>query len=182
MSSFTDSLVVAGADPLLGGLVPNHVGSAVAQLHPGPTVLVVDDDQPDRIAVTRMVRGLGYQARSCRRGQDALRFMQKHPRVVRVLVADMGMAGMDGGELVERALDADPNLRAILMADLGDRGTAELLPGYRDLPILRKPIRFPDLYGSLVALVGPPRHSAVPASMNVSSQRSRRRPSGHHEA
>ena len=164
--------------------MPNHAGAPgamVAPLHPGPLVLVVDDDQPDRIAVTRMVRGLGYQARSCRRGPDALRFIQQHPRVVRVLVADLGMAGMDGGELLERALDADPTLRAILMADLNDPGTAELLHGYRDLPILLKPIRFPDLYGALVALVGPPRHGAAPASVHAPSQRTRRRTSGHHE-
>lgn len=161
--------------------MPNTTGPAVAPLHPGPLVLVVDDDQPDRVAITRMVRGLGYQTRSCRRGQDALHFLQKHPRLVRVLVADMGMAGMDGGELVERALDLDPHLRAILMADLEDRAAAELLHGYRDLPILLKPIRFPDLYGALVALIGPPRHSATPGSVSAPSQRSRRRTSGHHE-
>ncbi|CAN5885032.1 hypothetical protein BH24GEM1_BH24GEM1_05540 [soil metagenome] len=160
--------------------MPDHAGAPVAPLHPGPFVLIVDDDQPDRIAITRMVRGLGYQARSCRRGQEALRFLQKNPRVVRVLVADMGMAGMDGGELVERAIDLDPDLRAILVADLQDRGTAELLPGYRDLTVLLKPIRFPDLYGALVALVGPPRHSVTPGSVTAPS-RARRRSSGHHE-
>jgi hypothetical protein len=93
----------------------------------------------------------------------------------------MGMPGMDGGELVERALDADPRMRAILMVDLEDRGTSEILAGYRDLPILVKPVRFPDLYGSLVALVGPPRHGAVPASVSAPSQRARKRTSGHHE-
>lgn len=162
--------------------MPGHIDASIAPLHSGPLVLIVDDDQPDRIGVTRMVRGLGYQARSCRRGEDALRFVKGNPHVVRVLVVDLGMSGMDGGELVERALDADPSLRAILMADLQDHRSAELLPGYQDLPVLLKPVRFPDLYGALVALVGPPRQNTVPASLSTPRQRARRPTSGHHES
>ncbi|HEX2217597.1 MAG TPA: hypothetical protein VHG35_02255, partial [Gemmatimonadales bacterium] len=30
------------------------------------------------------------------------------------------------------------------------------LNGYRDMPVLVKPVRFADLYGTLVTLVGPP--------------------------
>ena len=146
----------------------------------GPLILVVDDDQPDRIAATRMVRGLGYPARSFRQGRDALQFVERHPQIARVLIADLGMPAMDGGELVERVLDADPTMRAALMADRRDPAAAELLDGYRDLPILEKPLRFANLYEVLTALVGAPPHGAEspPASMSAASQWSRRRTSG----
>jgi hypothetical protein len=87
---------------------------------------------------------------------------------------------MDGGELVERVLDADPTMRAALMADRRDPAAAELLDGYRDLPILEKPLRFANLYEVLTALVGAPPHGAEspPASMSAASQWSRRRTSG----
>ena len=162
--------------------MPDTPDSGIAPLRTGPLILVVDDDQPDRIAATRMVRGLGYPARSFRQGRDALQFVQRHPQVARVLVADLGMPTMDGGELVERVLDADPTMRAALMADPRDPAAAELIEGYRDLPLLRKPLRFADLYRVLTRLVGPAPHAseAQPASMTAASGRSRRRTSGQH--
>jgi len=151
-----------------------------APLRTGPLILVVDDDQPDRISATRMVRGLGYPARSFRQGRDVLLFVERHPQAARVLIADLGMPVMDGGELVERALDADPTMRAALMADLRDPRAAELLEGYRDVPILHKPLRFADLYRVLTSLAGPPPVGAEqqPASIAAASPWSRRRTSG----
>ena len=160
--------------------MPDRATAAPTPLRAGPLILVVDDDQPDRVAATRMVRGLGYPARSFRQGRDALHFVQSHPQVGRVLLADLGMPVMDGGELVERVLDADPTMRAALMADRHDPEVAELLEGYRDLPILRKPLRFADLYDVLARLAGPPPHGAEPqpASLSAASPWSRRRTSG----
>ena len=160
--------------------MPDRPAPGIAPLRSGPLVLVVDDDQPDRISATRMVRGLGYPARSFRQGRDALQFVDRYPQVARVLVADLGMPLMDGGELVERVLDADPTMRAALMADLRDPAASELLDGYRDLPILYKPIRFADLYGVLTALAGPPPHAVEtrPASIAAASPWVRRRTSG----
>ena len=143
-------------------------------------ILVVDDDQPDRVAATRMVRGLGYPARSFRQGRDALQFVERHPQVARVLLADLGMPLMDGGELVERVLDADPTMRAALIADRRDPTAVELLEGYRDFPILEKPVRFAELYAVLTRLAGPPPHGAEPppASISATTPWNRRRTSG----
>jgi CheY-like chemotaxis protein len=162
--------------------VPDRSAPGIPPLRSGPLILVVDDDQPERIAATRMVRGLGYPARSFRQGRDVLQFVERHPQVARVLVADLGMPVMDGGELVERVLDADPTMRAALMADRRDPAAVELLEGYRDLPILYKPLRFADLYAILSGLAGPPPHGAEPhpASIVAATPWSRRRTSGQH--
>ena len=160
--------------------MPDRPDTGIAPLRTGPLILVVDDDQPDRIAATRMVRGLGYPARSFRQGRDALQFVERHPQVARVLIADLGMPLMDGGELVERVLDADPTMRAALMADRRDPAAAELLEGYRDLPLLYKPLRFADLYRVLTALAGLPPHGGEPqpASFGAARPWNRRRTSG----
>jgi CheY-like chemotaxis protein len=160
--------------------VPDHPAAEIAPLRTGPLILVVDDDQPDRIGVTRMVRGLGYPARSFRQGRDALQFVERHPQVARVLLADLGMPVMDGGELVERVLDADPTMRAALMVDPRDQAAADLVEGYRDLAILDKPLRFAELYEVLTRLAGlpPPVAESQPASISAASQWTRRRTSG----
>ena len=143
----------------------------------GPLVLVVDDEPDARSGVCRMVRGLGYRVQACGSGREALDYLEAHPREVKLLLADVAMPQMDGGELVERARDLDPTLRAALLADTGDAEVNELLAGYRDLPVLGKPVGFSDLYGRLRELLGPP-------AMSPSRQarpRSSRRPSGRHE-
>ena len=87
------------------------------------------------------------------------------------------MPQMDGGELVERARDLDPTLRAALLAESGDAESNELLAGYRDLPVLTKPVGFSDLYGRLRELLGP----AATSAGRQARPRSTRRPSGRHE-
>src|SRR3954447_8010527 len=104
-----------------------------------PLVLVVDDELTPRSITARMVRSLGYQARSCPGGRAAFRFLQAHPGEVRLLLADLGMPGMDGGELAERARDLDPSLLVVLMAAPDDPHVGELLSGYGDYPFVPKP-------------------------------------------
>jgi CheY-like chemotaxis protein len=142
----------------------------------GPLVLVVDDEPEARSTMCRMVRGLGYRVQACAGGREALAYLEAHRREVRLLLADLAMPSMDGGELVERARDLDPTLRVGLLAEPGEPEVAELLAGYRDLPVLTKPVGFSDLYGRLRELLGPPAISPRQAKT-----RSSRRPSGRHE-
>lgn len=143
----------------------------------GPLVLVVDDEPDARATVCRMVRGLGYRVQACAGGREALDYLEGHRREVRLLLADLVMPHMDGGELVERARDLDPTLRVALLAEAGEAEASELLAGYRDLPVLTKPVGFSDLYGRLRELLGPPAISPT----RQTRPRSSRRPSGRHE-
>jgi two-component system, cell cycle sensor histidine kinase and response regulator CckA len=152
----------------------------VLPLDPGPLVLVVDDELTPRSIITRMVSALGYQARSCQSGRAALRFLTAHPGQVRLLLADLGMPKMDGGELAERAKDLDPTLIAVLMAGLGDPHVADLLSGYGDLPFVPKPVSFGALAEKLELLLGiPATPTASPPSMDPPRSR-RGRTSGYH--
>jgi two-component system cell cycle response regulator CpdR len=153
----------------------------VLPLDPGPLVLVVDDEAHPRSIITRMVGSLGYQARSCHSGPAALHFLKAHPREVRLLLADLGMPQVDGGELAERAKDLVPSLIAMLMADPSDPHLRDLISGYGDLPFLPKPVSFADLAEKLERLLGIPAAPTMsPPSMDPPRSR-RRRSSGRHE-
>ena len=142
-----------------------------------PLVLVVDDESTVRSDVCRMIRGFGYPVRSARGGREALEVLLDTPREVRLLIADLGMPRMDGGELAERARDLDPSLQVLLLVEPGDAQVADLAAGYRDLPSLEKPVTFSELYRRTQDLIGPP---AGPPAERRSRLRARRRSSGHH--
>jgi two-component system cell cycle sensor histidine kinase/response regulator CckA len=121
-----------------------------------PTVLIVDDEETPRSVTCRMVRALGYQAQSARDGREALRYLQQHPGEVRLLLTDVVMPYMDGGELAERALDVHPRLPIVLMSSHPLENIAELLAGYPELPFLAKPFTTEKLHQVLTPLLGTP--------------------------
>lgn len=144
-----------------------------------PLVLVVDDELTPRSIVTRMVRSLGYRALSCQSGRAALQFLKGHPGQVRLLLTDMIMPGIDGGELADRARDLEPALIIALMAGPNDAHAHALLSGYRDLPFVPKPVSFVDLAEKLERLLGvTSRPTRPPRGMGMRRQR---RSSGNHQ-
>jgi two-component system, cell cycle sensor histidine kinase and response regulator CckA len=121
-----------------------------------PTVLVVDDEETPRSDICRMVRALGYPTRSAHDGREALRYIQQHPGEIRLVLTDLIMPYMDGGELFERARDLHPRLPIALMSSSPQGEIAELLAGYPELPFLEKPFTSEALYRVLTPLLGPP--------------------------
>lgn len=119
-----------------------------------PTVLIVDDEETPRAVTSRMVRGLGYQSRTARDGREALRYLQQHPGEVRLVLTDVVMPYMDGGELAERALDLHPRLPIVLMSSRPIGDISELLAGYPELPFLAKPFTTEQLHRMLTPLLG----------------------------
>ncbi|MBA3761487.1 MAG: response regulator [Gemmatimonadales bacterium] len=121
-----------------------------------PTVLIVDDEETPRSVTCRMVRALGYSAHSARDGREALRYLQQHPGEIRLLLTDVVMPYMDGGELAERALDLHHGLPIVLMSSHPSENIAELLAGYPELPFLAKPFTTEKLHQVLTPLLGAP--------------------------
>lgn len=119
-----------------------------------PTVLIVDDEETPRAVTCRMVRALGYQAHSARDGREALRYLQQHPGEIRLLLTDVVMPYMDGGELAERARDLQPRLPIVLMSSPPLENIGELLAGYPEIPFLAKPFTTEKLSQMLTPLLG----------------------------
>ncbi len=123
---------------------------------PTPTVLVVEDEATPRAEICRMVRGLGYQARSARDGREAIRYLEQHPGEIRLVLSDVIMPYMDGGELAERVRDRVPGVRFVLMSGSLEGTTGDIVAAYPETPFLTKPFTFAELYATLSWLIGPP--------------------------
>src|SRR5580704_11245445 len=79
-------------------------------------VLVVEDDESQRMMLAQMVAALGFTAAPATDGEDALRSHAAHP--AGVILTDLMMPRMDGFELLKR-LDAS-----------GDRTPTIVLTGF----------------------------------------------------
>ena len=157
----------------------DHEESVILSLDPRPLVLVVDDELTPRSNISRLVRSLGFQVRSCPSGAAALQFLRERPGAVRMVLADLAMPRMDGGELAERVKDLYPRLPVALMAASGDPHADDLLEGYADLPYLQKPIGIGALAELLLDVLGTPTpFTTDPRSMGRAV--ARRRDSGRH--
>ena len=87
-----------------------------------PIVLVVDDEEPNRLTLERILVREGYDVRHAEDAEVALRRLAEDPPAV--LLTDLKMPGMDGLELMRRARATDPSLEVILMTAYGTVETA----------------------------------------------------------
>jgi CheY-like chemotaxis protein/anti-sigma regulatory factor (Ser/Thr protein kinase) len=77
------------------------------------TVLLAEDDQPSREIYHNVLNAEGYHVIDAANGKAALDLLDSEP--VDLLLTDLMMPGMTGIQLLERARQLKPDLRAIVM-------------------------------------------------------------------
>src|ERR671912_591912 len=135
--------------------MPNR-GDRRSRFSADPPGLVVGDEEKPRPTTCRMGGALGYQAKTARDGREALRYIQQHPGEIHLVLTDVIMPYMDGGELAERARDLHPRLPIVLMSAYPMGEIAELVAAYPELPFLAKPFTTEKLHQVLTPLLGSP--------------------------
>lgn len=80
--------------------------------YPGETVLVVEDDEGVRMYSVESLRELGFTVLEAPDALTALRILDHHPEV-NLLFTDVGLPGLNGRELVDRASERRPGLRVL---------------------------------------------------------------------
>lgn len=123
----------------------------------GQTVLLVEDDAQVRQVTARQLAALGYRVEVADSGQAALDILRDRPDV-EILLSDVVMpGGMQGPDLVARARDMRPGLRAVLMsgyhAGIAD-GDGDEGGSLDDVPRLTKPVSRRDLGACLARVAG----------------------------
>jgi PAS domain S-box-containing protein len=76
------------------------------------TILIVEDDNDVRSYGTEILREIGFTVLEASDGPSGLRLLQHHPEV-KLLFTDVGLPGMNGRELVERAREVRPGIRVL---------------------------------------------------------------------
>jgi two-component system sensor histidine kinase/response regulator len=127
----------------------------------GLRVLVVDDNETNRLIVHEQVVSWGMKNGRAEGGQQALQMLRSAAdggEPYDVAIVDMHMPGMDGLELASR-IKAEPAIAStqlILLTSSGQRGEAEQARRVGFAAYLTKPVRQSRLYDAIVTVMGYP--------------------------
>jgi len=124
-------------------------------------VLLVDDEDEVRAVAAAMLRDAGYSVIEAGSGVAALEHLDRNDPPIDLLIADMAMPGMSGGELARAARQSRPNLPILFISGFAERAMRD----DRTLEtVLQKPFRAEELSATVAAVLGQaaPRPSARP--------------------
>ena len=122
-------------------------------------ILIVDDNQTNRMVLTKNVEALGSRVDAVASGAKALESLRNAQRAgdpYHVVLLDMQMPGMDG-EQTARAIKSDPaakEAKIIILTSMGQRGDASHFEALGCSGYLLKPVKQQMLFDAIVAVLG----------------------------
>ena len=117
-------------------------------------ILLVDDQRPILELITEMLTSVGFRVSAFVRAEDALEFSIERINEIDLIVTDINLPGISGGELLDRLHELRPDLPAVATSgipiDLHD------LPGIgpkTSIPFLQKPFGMNELFSTMGRLL-----------------------------
>ena len=122
---------------------PEAIASQTAR-----SVLVVDDDELIRVAISTLLSAFGYQVRSAEGGLEALEQLESgyEPDVV---ILDVNMPGLSGPDTLTSLLALRPSQYVLLASGYGDEEMARAVSGRPNVSSIRKPFTLDELEAKL---------------------------------
>jgi len=124
--------------------------------------LIVDDEEPIRRLVDRVLRDAGMETVLAPDGPEALTVFEKAGHLD-ILVTDLMMPGMNGDELARRVRQRDPDLRVLYLTGYSDRLFADKMVLWDNEAFLDKPCSIQGLLEAVALLLSG--HTKLPAAM-----------------
>jgi len=88
------------------------------------TILLVDDEEMIIDVGARILQKLGYEVLTARHGKEAIEVYQQNRQKVAMVILDMIMPEMGGGETYDRLKEMDPNVKVLLSSGYSLNGQA----------------------------------------------------------
>jgi two-component system, cell cycle sensor histidine kinase and response regulator CckA len=113
--------------------------SAPKVLSGSETILLVDDE-PTVLAVSKeILESLGYTVHGKESGTEAIAFYRESKNDIDLVILDMIMPGLSGGETFDRIRELDPSVKVILSSGYSLDGQAQQIMDRGCLGFLQKP-------------------------------------------
>jgi signal transduction histidine kinase/CheY-like chemotaxis protein len=126
--------------------LPGHVReepTAERELRVGdaaPTILLVEDDHDVRAYVVEILRELHYRVLEAHDADSALGLIDRNDVRVDLLLADLVLPGMNGGQLAEEVKARQPEARVLFMTGYSRDAINSQWPTDPDVEVLHKPL------------------------------------------
>ena len=102
-------------------------------------ILVVDDEEPIRRFVDRVLRDAGHETLTAADGVEAIAISQNQKAPFDVVVTDLMMPGIAGDELARRLRQDEPKIKVLYLTGHSDRLFVEKVTLWQDESFLEKP-------------------------------------------
>ena len=118
------------------------------------TVFLVDDEEMISDAGGQMLKYLGYEVLLANNGQEALELYKKNQDKIDMVLLDMVMPVMGGGEAFDRMKEMNPNVKVLLSSGYSLEGEAkEILKRGCDA-FIQKPFKLEELSQKIGEILG----------------------------
>lgn len=109
----------------------------------GARILVVDDDETDRVELARRLSSFGYNVAQTSDGEEAMSYLQRHSPDL--LVMDLMLDQENGLDLYRRIREALPRIRCVLISGGLDQRAREDAAALGVTAVLTKPLAVEEL-------------------------------------
>lgn len=116
-------------------------------------VLVVEDEQSVRRMVVRALSTNGYDVVSFARAGEALELLRDPGEHIDLLLTDLVMPDLQGGELADRAIELKPDLPVLFMSGYSDLALHRVDKERESVDLIEKPFTINDLLGEVQRVI-----------------------------
>ena len=109
------------------------------------TLLLVDDEEMILDVGTAMLKKLGYTVHVAGNGDEALQFYQEQGETIDLVILDMVMPKMGGGEVFDRLKAIDPAVKVLLSSGYSINGKASEIIDRGCVGFIQKPFNLAQL-------------------------------------
>ena len=118
------------------------------------TVLVVEDEDALRLAVSRKLRRHGLTVIEAANGTAALDLFRANEPDISVVLLDVTLPGMSGPEVFTELRRIQPEINVIFTSAYGQETTQPMINGQQYAAFIRKPYHLNDVWNLIRPLVG----------------------------
>ena len=118
-------------------------------------MLLVDDEQMILDVGTAMLKKLGYTVHIAVSGDAALQFYRDQGAAIDLVILDMVMPGMGGGEIFDRLRALDPSVKVVLSSGYSMDGKASEIMARGCAGFIQKPFNLAQLSEKVTAALSP---------------------------